>query len=140
MSGAPPREPRGPIASMLSPRFFVHLAVFLALLGVWTWKLLEPYPVPPALKEGFSADALLILAKTLHAGVYASLAVLAATLPVPRRWRLALVVVLLLHGVGTEIGQTYVPNRTGKVTDVLIDWSGITAGLLALRWWNRRHV
>ena len=46
---------------------------------------------------------------------------------------------LLLHGVGTEIGQTYVPNRTGKVTDVLIDWAGITAGLLALRWWNRRH-
>jgi VanZ family protein len=132
MSGPDSSQPRGS-----SPRLFVHLGAFLVLLGVWTWKLLEPYPVPPSVRDELSADAFLILAKSAHAGVYGFLAVLAWTLPVSRRWRLFLVVFLLLHGVGTEIGQTYVPNRTGKVTDVLIDWAGITAGLLALRWWDR---
>jgi VanZ family protein len=129
MSGPPPTEPRGP-----SPRSVVHLGVFLVLLAVWTWKLLEPYPVPPSVADDLSPDVSFILAKSLHAGVYAVLAVLAWTLPAARRWRLFLVVVLFLHGVGTEVGQTYVPNRHGCVQDVLIDWAGITAGLLALRW------
>lgn len=134
MSGPGPSEPRGS-----SPRFFVHLGVFLVLLGVWTWKLLEPYPVPPSVKAELSADAFLILAKSAHAGVYAFLTVLAWTLPVSRRWRRFVVGLLLLHGVGTELAQYLMDvGRTGKVTDVLIDWAGITAGLLVLRWWNRR--
>jgi VanZ family protein len=133
MSETNPGTPRGAPA-----RFYLHLSAFVVLLGVWTWLLLEPYPVPPAITEGLSANLRLILAKSLHAGVYAFLAVLGATLPVARRWRVFVVGFLVLHGVGTEIGQTYVPNRTGKVTDVLIDWGGITTGLLALRWWRRR--
>ena len=133
MSGPEPSEPRGS-----SPRFYLHLLAFVSLLGVWTWLLLEPHPVPSAIARGLSANLYLILAKTLHAGVYAFLTVLGMTLPVPRRWHLVIVMLLVLNGVGTEIGQTYVPNRTGKVTDVLIDWAGITAGVLALRWWRSR--
>ena len=138
MSGPDPGEPRGPFASMLSPRVFVHLLAFAAFLALLTWKLLEPRPVPEALTESLSGNWLFILAKCFHAGAYAFMAVLAATAPVARPWRAALVVLMFLHGIGTEIGQTYVPNRTGKVTDVLIDWAGITAGLVALRWWSRR--
>jgi VanZ family protein len=123
---------------MLSPRVFVHLFAFAAFLALMTWKLLEPRPVPEALTESLSGDWLFILAKCFHAGAYAFMTVLGATAPVSRRWRVALVGLMFLHGVGTEIGQTYVPNRTGKVTDVLIDWAGITAGLLAVRHWSSR--
>jgi VanZ family protein len=118
-------------------RFAVHLSVFLVLLGLWTWKLLEPHPVPEGLRERL-AEYNYAAAKTLHAGGYALLTILAATLPVSRGWRLALVVFLFLHGMGTEIGQTYVPNRTGRVLDVIIDWGGITLGLVILEWFAWR--
>ena len=58
MSDTSPGEPRGS-----SPRFYLHLLAFVSLLGVWTWLLLEPYPVPPAVTAGLSADLKLILAK-----------------------------------------------------------------------------
>ena len=120
-------------------RFRVQLLVFLTFLGLWTWKLLEPHPVPEEISERLERAGLsFVAAKSLHAGSYAFLAILAATLPVPRRWRYFLVGLLVWHGVATEIGQTYVPNRSGNVRDVLIDWFGVTLGLLALRWWNAR--
>ena len=115
-------------------------AAFLVLLGLWTWKLLEPHPVPDDLRrELASLWELLpyVLAKCLHAGGYATLAVLAGMWRPTRLGKRVLLGFLLLHGVGTEIGQTYVPNRTGKVTDVVIDWCGVTAGVLVgWRWWR----
>ncbi|MDB5313545.1 MAG: VanZ family protein [Gemmataceae bacterium] len=117
-------------------RFFIHALVFLTFLPLWTWKLLEPHPVPEHLKAGLDRAGLsFVAAKSLHASGYAFLTVLAGTLPVPRRWRIFLVGLLVLHGVATEIGQTFVPNRTGRVYDVLIDWTGIAAGVLVVRWW-----
>ena len=109
----------------------LHLIAFLVLLALWTWKLLEPHPVPDSVTRGLGAEWNLIIAKTLHAGVYAFLTVLGVTLS--PRWKWWLVGFLMLHGIGTEIGQTYVPNRSGKVTDVLIDWGGIGCGLVV--WW-----
>jgi VanZ family protein len=115
-----------------------HLLLFLVFLGLWTWKLLEPVPVPPQMVSGLSGQMRLILAKCLHLGGYTFLTVLALTLPASRGWRTFLFALLLLHGAGTEYGQTLVPNRTGKVTDVLIDWAGTALGVLAIRWWRRR--
>lgn len=113
-------------------------AIFLVFLGLWTWKLLEPYPVPEDLRDGLEKAGLsFIAAKCLHAAGYAFLTVLAFTLPVPRRWNWILVVFLMLHGVGTEIGQTFVPNRTGRIRDALIDWLGIGLGLGAVLAWRR---
>jgi len=117
--------------------FLFHMGSFVLFLSLWTWKLLEPHPVPEELRErlaGFDFAA----AKTLHAGGYAFLAVLAATLPVARFWRWCLLGFLVLHGAATEIGQTFVPNRTGRVYDVLIDWCGIALGVLAVRGARRR--
>jgi VanZ family protein len=113
----------------------LHFFAFLVLLALWTWKLLEPIPVPESVTGGLSADLKFILAKTLHAVVYAILTILGITLT--QRWKWWLVGFLLLHGVGTEIGQTFVPNRSGSVRDVLIDWVGIGCGV-GMVWWFRR--
>jgi VanZ family protein len=104
--------------------------VFLVFLGLWTWKLLEPNPVPEAVSEHLKGDLRFFAAKGLHAAAYAFLAVLAVTLPLKRHWRWFFVGLLALHGVATEIGQTFVPGRTGSVRDVLIDWAGVGAGVL----------
>jgi hypothetical protein len=109
---------------------------FLLFLALWTWKLLEPQPVPEVIRGGLGVDWAFFLAKTLHGGAYAFLMVLgAAAFPYRVWWVVAL---LAWHGVLTEFGQTFVPNRFGSVRDVLIDWGGIAGGLVALRWlWKR---
>jgi VanZ family protein len=110
--------------------------VFVPALAVWTWKLLEPNPVPePVLKILSVWDFLPYLAaKTLHAGGYAVLTALAWVAAPTPRWRWAAVGFMMLHGVGSEWLQHLLPfNRTGKLTDVLIDWAGIAVGVLAVR-------
>jgi hypothetical protein len=108
--------------------------LFLIFLGLWTWKLLEPNPLPEALEEGIPTDWKFILAKSLHASAYAFLTVLASWLPLRRLYFWVAVGTLMRHGVGTEIGQ-YVMDvgRHGCVRDVLIDWFGIGMGLVFLR-------
>ena len=119
---------------------FAAAAVFVPLLALWTWKLLEPNPVPESLRP----DPLLalILAKSLHASGYALLAALAWVWAPTKRWRAAAVAFMLLHGVATEVLQYALPfGRSGKVTDVLIDWAGITVGtLVAWRVTNRTRI
>jgi VanZ family protein len=105
----------------------------LVFLGLWTWKLLEPNPVPEALSEHLKGDVRFAAAKSLHACGYGFLTLLAVTLPVPNYWRWFFAGLLALHGVATEIGQTYVPGRTGSVRDVLIDWVGVGLALLVWR-------
>jgi len=125
---------------MIPRRLLIHSAILLLFLVLWTWKLLEPHPVPEEISEGLAKAGLsYIAAKTLHAAGYAFLAILAVTLPAPRRWRGFLVGLLVWHGIATEIGQTFIPNRTGRVRDVFIDWLGIGLGLLAVLLWKRRR-
>ena len=118
----------------MSVRVASRVLLVLAV-PVWTWLLLEPNPVPAAVKSflGFWDWAAFLVAKTLHAGVYATLALLAwcaAPAGAGRRWRQLALGLLVLHAAGTEVGQTYVPGRTGTVKDVVIDAVGIAAGVL----------
>lgn len=119
-------------------------AAFALFLGLWTWKLLEPNPVPEAISDELSAGARFLFAKLLHVGAYGFLTLLAATLPVRRPYFWVAVATLAVHAVGTEIGQTYVPNRNGSARDVLFDWAGVGMGLLALaavrRWLSSAAV
>ena len=120
----------------MSRQQLIAATVLAPALIVWTWKLLEPNPVPePVLKMLSFWDFLPFLAaKTLHAGGYAFLTIL-AWFAVPARWRWLAVAALLLHGIGSEVLQHVLPfNRTGKVFDVLIDWMGIAVGGLIARW------
>lgn len=106
------------------------------MLALWTWKLVEPRPLPESIDDLFSGYGMLkfVAAKTLHAMAYAFLTVLAGFALRPRRPLLAFALALLmLHAVLTEVIQTMVPNRSGKASDVLIDWFGITLGLLTAR-------
>jgi hypothetical protein len=119
-------------------RKVLPFTLFALFLGLWTWKLLEPNPVPEPVTRGIPTDLKFWLAKGLHLGCYAFLTVLAAWLPVRRPYSWGVVVFLAMHAVGTEIGQSYVPNRHGSARDVVIDWVGIGVGLLLLRWWSLR--
>jgi VanZ family protein len=108
------------------------VAAFLVFLALWTYELLAENPVPEAVSRAIPDEWKFWLAKGLHVAGYAFLTVLAALLPVPRWCFWAVIAGLLLHGVGTEVGQTYVSGRHGSFRDVLLDWAGIACGLLVL--------
>lgn len=116
------------------------LLIFIPMLLLWTWKLLDPHPVPDPMRDFLSYWDWLpfVLAKCLHTGCYAFLTALALIWVTTRRGKVIAVGFMLLHGVGTEIGQTYVPNRVGSVKDVLIDSTGVALGVIAMRWLTRR--
>lgn len=142
MTPPPTAAPPAQLVRRFGPphRLIPHATVFAVLLGLWTWKLVSPVPVPEEIRDGLARAGLsFAAAKTLHVLGYALLAGLAATLPVPRHWRRFLVGLLVVHGVATEVAQTFVPNRNGCVSDVLIDWAGVTLGALAAHWWGRRR-
>lgn len=109
-------------------------ATFVVALALWTWKLLDPHPVPDDVRAALGVwDWLPFLAaKSLHVAGYAFLAA-TGQLAVPRRFRMVVAALLVAHGIATEIGQTYVPNRHGCRQDVLIDATGIAVGTLFLR-------
>jgi hypothetical protein len=103
-------------------------------IAIWTWKLLEPKPVSEEfiLQLRSWLDILpFLLAKLLHFTGYSGLTGL-FMITLGRHWRIA-VILMILHGIGTEIGQTFVPNRTGKVTDVFLDSCGILLGAFITR-------
>jgi VanZ family protein len=110
--------------------------VFVLLLVVWTWKLVEPNPVPVALEQELPADWRFWLSKALHFGMYGLLCLLGIWAMGPR-WRWAVFTFLLLHAGLTELAQTYVPNRHGSLRDVLIDGCGVVVGMLLSQGWTR---
>ena len=114
-----------------------HLFFWPALI-LWTWKLVEPNPVPEAVGDWLDDPGKFLVGKSLHFSGYAYLAVVLGTWVPPRRRPLVLAFALmLLHGVATEVIQTMVPNRSGRVADVLIDWAGIATGtLVGRRFWK----
>jgi VanZ family protein len=107
---------------------------------IWTWLLIEPNPVPEKVRKLLSLYEYLqfILAKSLHASGYAFLAFTLGIWVPHRRPPLTLAFALLMaHGVSTEVIQTMVPNRSGMVRDVLIDWFGVSCGVLVgRRFWR----
>lgn len=100
--------------------------LFIGFLGLWTYELLTPNPVPRAILDVIPDEWKFYLAKGLHVGGYAFLTLLAAFLPIPRFYYWLVVGGLFLHGVGTEVGQSYMEEgRHGSVRDVILDWVGV---------------
>ena len=115
-----------------------HL-LFWPPLVVWTWKLVEPNPVPEALGNILDAPVKFLIAKSLHFSGYAYLGLTLGIWVPPRRRPLVLAFTLLLfHGMMSEVIQTMVPNRSGRAIDVMIDWAGISTGVLVgWRFWRK---
>jgi VanZ family protein len=104
------------------------------MLGIWTFALVTPYPVEVE-HAALPAEAGYPTAKLLHITAYALLTILTVFLPLRGGYRWLPVLVLSLHGFGTEYWQTFVPLRTGCWADVGIDHVGILLGLLfTLKW------
>src|SRR5262245_51809485 len=98
----------------------------------WTAALLLPHPPHPESLDSFPYGNFLA-AKCLHISAYAAWTVLTVSMR-QCRWLLALV---LFHGVATEFLQSFIPSRTGSVSDVALDWFGVGLGLLlGWRWWR----
>jgi VanZ family protein len=81
-----------------------------------------------------------------HLTTYAVLAALllyALAGPRSPRWQHLLVAyaVCLVYGISDEIHQAFVPDRTGRIDDLMVDALGAAIGLvsgyLALRLWSR---
>jgi hypothetical protein len=118
----------------------VAAAVFWPALAVWTWKLLEPYPVPEAVK-GYLGLWQFFAAKTLHFVGYAGLTALAWLQATTFRGRLIAVGGMVAHGALSELLQYLLPfNRFGAWRDVGLDAGGAVTGAvvawLAWRVWS----
>jgi VanZ family protein len=117
-------------------------AVWVAFLLLWSTALLVPDPVgflfmykPDAVE--LSNETTFYLAKSLHVAAYATAAVLTGWLRAPGSWRWALLAFWFLHAAATEIGQLFVPGRSGSPRDVALDHCGLLIGLaLSWRWWR----
>jgi VanZ family protein len=107
-------------------------AVFVGFLALWTYELLAENPVPESVSRAIPNEWKFWLAKGLHVAAYAFLTVLAGLLPVPRLVFWLVVALLVLHGIATEVGQTFVAGRHGSLRDVVLDWVGVGLGLLVL--------
>lgn len=88
--------------------------LWFAALGLTFVAGLLPQLSPPGEHE---AD------KLIHAAVFFALALPAALLAGERRWRAVLAVAAL--GLAIEIGQSYVPARTGSLFDFAADLIGV---------------
>lgn len=135
------KPPLGPYSTprKKGPYSFVTILpflVFLGALGLWTYELLVDNPVPESVSSAIPGEWKFYLAKGLHISAYASLTLLAAWLPVHRKGYGFIVVGLLLHGIGTEVGQTFTAKRQGSVQDVVLDWIGILIGLIIVELWK----
>jgi VanZ family protein len=114
-------------------RWLVWSACLLAL----SVALLTPQPAHLAHDLIPSDEERFTVAKSGHLAAYALLAVLTAGLPVRRPLRWLLLLLLVSHACLTELLQQFVPSRSGRWQDALIDIAGLGLGvLLSWRWWR----
>jgi VanZ family protein len=117
-------------------------AVWLAFLVAWSVALLVPDPIeflfrykPDSLE--LSSEMTFLMAKALHVTAYALAAILTGWLRAPGSWRWVLLAFWFLHAGATEVGQLFVPGRTGSLRDVALDHVGLLIGLaVSWRWWR----
>jgi VanZ family protein len=112
--------------------------LWLVLTTLWTVLLVFPMPDEVGWPVTITGGLKFYIGKSLHFGMYTGLTILAGWLLSRWRWRLLLLFFLMAHAGVTELAQMYVPGRTGRVEDVVLDHAGVLVGLfLSWRWWAR---
>jgi VanZ family protein len=108
-------------AVIRTPSFRRLAAITLvAGAGFTFWAALQPSMAPPGAYH---------LDKFVHVGVFAFLGGLASLAVPNRRWLVGAVFALVLLGAGIEVGQAFVPGRSGSLGDLLGDMMGIAVGI-----------
>lgn len=103
-------------------------ACWWILLVLWTIGLLRPEPIQ--MQHHLIHPSLgWIIAKGLHLAIYALLAFSASLLPASPAFNLSCFIILLAHAFATEFLQQCVKERTGSLSDVVIDLCGVALGL-----------
>ena len=125
---------------MTKLRFWLQLLFWLAFAG-WFALLVRPeFRDESAALARIDPGLPYLVAKGLHASVYAALGLGAAALFRRRWWALAAVAA---HAVLSEVCQYwgnvwFATGRHGCAEDVLLDWCGSAAGVGV--WWLTRRV
>jgi VanZ family protein len=102
--------------------------IWWVLLASMTWVLLSPQPA--ALGEGmFDQEASFVVSKSIHIVAYGTLSALVGWLPALSWQRVALWVLLAIHGCLTEYLQMFIPGRYSSLRDVFVNWVGLALGV-----------
>lgn len=114
-------------------------SLWLGFTALWTAALLTQLPLF-ARDAVVSEDIGFSLGKLLHVAAYAVFTSLTALLPLPLRWRWALLGFLSFHAMATEYLQQFV-ERSGSWLDVGLDHVGIVVGVVVMwkRWFRGRR-
>lgn len=120
---------------MRRPVHIVLVGGFVVVLGIWTYLLITPQPVPEKLFDHlswFDKEMLIfLLAKATHLCVYAGFAVGVGLLFRTNWCRWFVWIGLIVHGASTEATQYLLRethHRHGCIRDVLIDATGVAIG------------
>jgi VanZ family protein len=113
---------------------YTFWALWGLFLAAWTAALVTSEPV--RIHDQYLHDPWGIpLGKVLHVGAYAFLAATAGLLRLRRPWGWLVLIALLEHGVLTEFAQSFNPDRTPAVFDILLDHAGVALGASAAWAW-----
>lgn len=115
---------------------YPHLAASICLLAFVSWGLLSTAPFA-AVKRSPLSFVTTISDLIMHCGAYSTLAVVCLSLSMASREpRVARVVLisLVVHGLGTEVLQNWIPRRTCDPLDALANMAGIAVGALFVSW------
>jgi|GEM_PF-1069894 len=110
-------------------RALAGAGTFVILLAILTRGLLTPIPAGASQVVG-GPDATFWISKVTHVVAYALLAWIATRLPFASRLRIALLVLLIVHGCATEYLQQFV-GRGSSIRDVGLDILGVVLGFSA---------
>lgn len=120
---------------MSSRLLWIRRVAPFAWMGFMFWLSAQPH-LPSAPEPWLD----LLLKKLGHAALYAVLAALwwqaFLTTPIsPRQAALWAFIISALYGASDEFHQSFVPGRSARVTDVLIDAAGAAVAILTRERW-----
>ncbi len=115
---------------------YPHLAACVCLLAFVSWGLLSTAPFA-AVKRSPLSFMTTVSDLIMHCGAYSTLAVVCLSLSMasrePKVARTVLTL-LVIHGLGTEVLQNWIPRRTCDPLDALANMAGIAVGALLVSW------